>query len=114
MMGDIRVLKDQIEIGVPLESAAILAGYDFDEIEALEESKEIQHMVALADAQQMSRHLTNVAMHSETQPRMSTWLLERRFPDHFSPTSKIKELDDVPRSVILRGVSPDANSDKGD
>ena len=111
-MGDIRVLREQIEIGVPLESAAILAGFEFDEIEALEDDDTIQRMVALADAQFMSRHLVNIATHSDVNPRMSAWLLERRFPAHFSPTSKIVEPKDVPKSVVVRGVHPRVNSDE--
>lgn len=107
-MGDIRVLKEQIEIGVPLDSAALLAGYDFEEIEKLETSDEIKHLVGLANAQFISRHLENIIDHSENNPRMSTWLLERRFPEHFLPARKIGEEDDVPKSVTVRGVTPDA------
>ena len=110
-MGDVRVLKEQIEIGVPIESAAILAGYDFEEIAALQEDQEIKRMAAIADANFISRHLLNIAEHSENNPRMSTWLLERRFPGHFSPTSKIVEQDDIPKSVTLRGVPSNANGD---
>jgi len=111
MMGDIRVLREQIEVGVPIESAAILAGYDFEEIVALEEDSEIKQMVAVADANFISRHLVNIATHSDINPRMSTWLLERRFPEHFSQTNKIIEKDDIPKSVVLRGVNPSADSD---
>lgn len=105
-MGDVRVLKDQIELGVPLESAAILAGYEFEQIEVLEKDGQIQRMIAIANAEAISRHLANVSAHSDMNPRMSLWLLERRFPEHFSPTNKIISKDEIPKSVILRGVSP--------
>ena len=110
-MGDIRVLKEQIEIGVPLESAALLAGYDFEDIDELEQSTDIRKLVGIADANFISRHLMNIINHSEENPRMSTWLLERRFPGHFSPTSKIVEKDELPKSVTLRGVPSNANGD---
>lgn len=109
-MGDVRVLEEQIQIGVPLESAAILAGYDFEEIESLASDPEVKRMVAIADANFISRHLTNIAVHSDVNPRMSTWLLERRFPEHFSQANRNLEKDDVPKEVVLRGVSPGANS----
>jgi len=111
MMGDIRILREQIEIGVPLESAAILAGYEFEEIEGLENDPAIKRMIAEMDANFISRHLTNIATHSDINPRMSTWLLERRFPNYFSQTNKIIEKDDIPKSVVLRGVVPDADPD---
>jgi len=111
MMGDIRILREQIEVGVPLESAAILAGYEFEEIEELENDLAIKRMIAEADANFISRHLINIATHSDINPRMSTWLLERRFPEHFSQTNKILERNDIPKSVILRGVSPDVGND---
>ena len=69
-MGDVRILQEQIEIGVPLESAAILAGYSFEEIEKLEESDEVRMMMAVADATFISRHLLNVADHSDENPRI--------------------------------------------
>jgi hypothetical protein len=108
-VGDFRVLKDQIEIGVPLESAAILAGYEFEEMEALSNDPQIKKMIATADANFISRHLTNIAVHSDVNPRMSTWLLERRFPERFSQANRNIEKDDIPKSVILRGVDPDAD-----
>ena len=110
-MGDIRVLTDQIEIGVPFESAAILAGYDFEEIEKLIDDPKIKRLLAIADANIISRHLVNITEKSDDNPRMSTWLLERLFPEHFSPANKILEKDDVPKSVTLRGVMPDASRD---
>ena len=91
-MGDVRILQEQIEIGVPLESAAILAGYSFEEIEKLEESDEVRMMMAVANATFISRHLLNVVDHSKENPRMSTWLLERLHPKHFSQTNKIIEV----------------------
>lgn len=110
-MGDVRILKDQLELGLPLESAALLAGYDFEEIDGLKDDEEIIKVTKIAEASLMRKHLTNVKDFSEVNPRMSTWLLERRFPQHFSQTSKIVDLDEVPKSVTLRGVAPDADGD---
>ncbi len=100
MDGDdrINILKDQVEIGVPLESAAILAGYDFEEIDALREDPAIMKMVAIAEAEMMSKHLLNVAMQSESNGRLSTWLLEKRFPKHFGG-SRASD-DDRPSSIV--------------
>ena len=110
-MGDIRILKEQLELGMPLESASILAGYEFEEIDALHEDKEIQGLIAQCDAFLMNKHLMNITMKAEDNPRMSTWLLERRFPQHFSQASKILDAKDIPKSIRLTGVAPgDENS----
>ena len=108
-MGDVRILQDELEVGVPLESAAILAGYTFEEIEQLGGSDEVRRIIAIADASFISKHLLNIITKSDENPRLSTWLLERRFPKHFSQTNRIVDKDDIPKSVLLRGVSPDAN-----
>jgi hypothetical protein len=110
MMGDIRILKEQLEIGVPLESAAILAGYEFEEIESLKDDSQVKRIIAEADASFISHHLLNISEKSDDNPRMSAWLLERRFPEHFSVSSRNLEKDEVPKEVVLRGVSPDAAS----
>lgn len=106
-MGDIRILKEQVEIGVPLESAALLAGYDFEEIAVLDDDREIQFITKLANANIMSKHLVNINVHSDVNPRMSTWLLERLFPDRFANTSKIVDKSNeppIPTSISLKGA----------
>jgi len=105
IMGDFQVLKEQLEIGLPLESAALLAGYMFEEIEQLEQDSAITREVRLAEARLMSKHLLNVNAQSEDNPRMSTWMLERKFPQHFAGTTKLSP-SDIPHKVILEGVNP--------
>lgn len=109
-MGDVRILKEQIEIGMPLEAAAILAGYDFEEIENLLEDSEINRVIKICEANLMNKHLSNIRDCAKDRPRLSTWILERKFPERFAQTNKIVEPKDFPKEIILRGVDPDNNS----
>lgn len=107
-MGDIRVLQEQIEIGVPLESAAILAGYEFEEIAELAEDAGVRKLVAIAHATLMSRHLMNIGEQSDNSARLSTWILEHLFPDQFG--TKLRTKDEtppptVPTTIILKGAN---------
>jgi hypothetical protein len=111
-MGDMQVLKEQLEIGMPFESAALLAGFSFEEIEALADDEKINRIVEVAEATLMSRHLLNVNEKSDDNPRMSTWMLERKFPNHFSPTTKIQTPDDGSLSVEVKGVFPEEEKKK--
>lgn len=108
-MGDMRILIEELELGIPFESAAILAGFEFEEIEVLEKDDKVNEIIAKSNASLMHDHLQNIKNHSEVNPRMSTWLLERLFPEHFSQTNKIIEPSKMPKSVTLRGVGPSGN-----
>lgn len=106
-MGDFRILKEQLEIGMPLESAAILAGYDFEEIEKLQEDSSVDLIIKTCEANLMSKHLTNIQECSRDRPRLSTWLLERKFPERFAQSNKLIVPKEFPKEIILRGVKPD-------
>jgi len=105
--GDFRVLKEELELGVPFESAAILAGYDFEVIREMAENDEVQKLIIKSEANMIHEHLTNIRTKAEDNPRLSTWLLERIFPQHFSQTNKNIEQDDFPQDVELKGVHPE-------
>ena len=106
-MGDIRVLKEQLEIGMPFEAACILAGYDFEEIEELRESPEVDKIIKICEAHLMSQHLSNIKDCSQDRPRLSTWILERKFPENFAQTNKVIDPREFPKEIILKGVGPD-------
>jgi len=110
--GDFRVLEEELELGVPFESAAILAGYDFEVIREMMESDEIQKLITKSEANMIHEHLTNIRTKAEENPRLSTWLLERIFPQHFSQTNKNIEQEDFRGDVTLRGVGPDVSDEK--
>ena len=111
-MGDMQVLQDQLEIGMPFEAAALLAGFTFEEIEVLERDEEINHRVQLAEANLMSKHLVNINATSDQNPRMSTWMLERKFPKFFSQTTKLQTPNDDSLSITVKGVNPEKEKPK--
>ena len=109
-MGDMQVLQDQLEIGMPFEAAALLAGFTFEEIEVLERDQEINHLVQLSEANLMSKHLTRV--NASDNDRMSTWMLERKFPKFFSQTTKLQTPNDNNLSVTIKGINPEKEKPK--
>lgn len=106
-MGDMRILNDQLELGVPIESAMLLAGFSFEDIENREDDTEISNLIKMSEAVFTSKHLAYINAEADTNPRLSQWLLERRVPKDFSPTQTIKEPDRPPNfSIQLVGVKP--------
>lgn len=110
--GDFRILEEELELGVPFESAAILAGYDFEVIREMMGSDEIQELIMRTEAFTIHEHLSNIRTHCENNPRLSTWLLERLFPEHFSQTNKNIEQEPFEGDVTVRGVGPDDSNEK--
>lgn len=106
-MGDIRVLRDQLELGVPRESAMMLAGYSFEDIDRYEKDPEVMGLLKMTKATFISKHLAYLNAAADEKPQISQWLLERVASDGFSPTQKVV---DVPikktRSIRIRGIKP--------
>lgn len=108
-MGDIRVLQDQLELGVPIEDSMLLAGYTFEEIESREEDEEIEFVIKQARAIFTSKHLIGLNAIASEKPQVAQWLLERVVPGRFSQGHKIVEAPKLPKSIRLVGVYPDDN-----
>jgi len=111
MSGDSRILKDQLELGVPLEDAMLLAGYTFEEIENREDSDEIIVIERAAKAQFISKHLVQLNAISDERPSVSQWLLERVVPERFAQNHKLLDFPKLPEVIKLEGVYPDAATD---
>jgi hypothetical protein len=106
-MGDIRILKDKLEIGIPVEEAMLLAGYSFEEIGNYEEIEEINFLVKMSKALLVDRHMTNLSIASGDKPQISQWLLEKIVPDKFGSGKKDKGPINFPKSIKLIGVYPE-------
>lgn len=116
-----KTVKDRIiegvELGMPLERAANMAGVSGRTLanwrergekvaKTIEEAgpegvevdpedyKYFQFFLAYekANAEAMAGHLINLENHARTDPKISMWILERRFSADFRPPAERKEL----------------------
>lgn len=112
-MGDLNTLKDQLELGIPVEESMLLSGFSFEEIENHQDNSEVVALIKMSKAIFMRKHLTQLSVVSDERPQVSQWLLERLHPDKFGSGSKNQEAPfSFPGRIILEGVHPDSNADK--
>lgn len=108
-MGDFRVLKDELELGVPIKYAMLQAGYSFDEIESYEDSPEIIELIERTTALFISKHLQR--LNSDDRSQVSQWLLERRVPKDFSQGQKIIDPPKMPNVIKIEGIYADKDEE---
>ena len=104
-MGNKDVLLEQIELGLPLEHAGLLAGYSFEEIALLSEDEDLNYDIKVHEAKLMSKMLTRVDEQSHVNTRAATWSLERKFKE-FAPTNNFNvDMPNapVPVNVVIKG-----------
>lgn len=78
------ILREQLELGVPLDSAALLAGYEPEDLDALKEDEVVSKIISIAQANLISYHLDNIKRKSKWSSNDSKWLLEKVLPKIFS------------------------------
>ncbi len=101
-MGNIEILKEQLELGVPLKHAAVLAGYEKDEIPKLAEDPKIEQVITLAKASLISEHLVKLKQKSFWNSQDSKWLLEKVFPEDFSGKILDEDGNEILRVIIQK------------
>ena len=111
-MGEVDSLKDQLELGLPVEEAMLLSGYSFEEIEDYKNNEELMIIIKMSSALFMRRHLTQIVTKSDERPQLSQWLLERLHPEKFGTKRDQEPPINFPSKIILEGVYPGNDSNK--
>ena len=101
-MGNAEILTEQLELGMPLKYAAVLAGYEKDEIANLQSDPALEKVITLAKANLIREHLLKLQKKSKHNSQDSKWLLEKVFPEDFSGKVLNDEGEEVFRVIMQR------------
>ena len=110
-MGDSKQeqLLQAIRLGADLTTAALLAGYDFDDIEDLEEDEILQRKIKVTEAELQFKHLKRIDTASAIAAEKGTaspsqWMLEKLNPERFGKALKLSgdEKKPIPARIILQ------------
>ena len=101
----INIILGSIANGLTQRESAILAGISEDTLSLWKrQDSDFSEQIRQKQIENKLRHINIINKASEKDWRASTWWLERKYPDEFSPNSKIKletnvQLDELTKDI---------------
>ena len=101
----VKIILDSIGSGLTQRDSAVLAGISEDTLSLWKrDNSEFSEQIRQKQIENKLRHINIINKASEKDWKASSWWLERKYPDEFSPNSKVKletnvQLDELTKNI---------------